>query len=467
MAENAETPKLQSIKVDIIEQKMKAVVVIKAPQDVMEDFATTQDVINALNKSGVKFGINEETINENINEQKWGEMFVAAVGTNPATGDDAGLEYHFSTQKSLKPQVTEDGRIDYKEVNVVNSVNKDDLLLRKIPATQGEPGTNVLGEIIPGKFGKDISVVAGVGTYKDPKDELLIKSSLDGIVFYNPKSKTVEVQKLYVIPGSVDYSTGNVHVKSSIEIKGNVKPGFAVTTPYDVNILGTVEHATITCDGDMKVKEGIVGDGKQIIKVGGDLHSGYINNQIVKCGGSVYAGTEIRSSTIECVDEVVVVKVSGVIIGGKITASNKITAQTVGNLYNVPTELEVGVNFEFKEKYLHKIELRNGVQKQIEEYRNKIELINSKPPDLGSNARLKTLKTQLQDAIDQLEKQKKDLKEIEKDYYNIANPTISVTKTVFPGTIIKIKHAVLEVKEELTHVMFKLDDDKVEYVKLR
>jgi len=493
MPENISAGMRERIKVDIIEQKMKVVVQIKAPQEVDEQFITYQDVLDALNKAGVKYGINEEKIKEYVDGQKWGEMFAAALGTPSGTGEDASLEYFFSTDQSLKPQITEDGHIDYKEVNTTNSVTKDSILIKKNPCTIGTPGINVNGNEIPGKAGKDVNLVMGPGTYKDPENGLLIKAATDGIVFFNSRNNTVEIQKLYVIQNSVDYSTGNVHVKSSVEIKGDVKPGFSVTTPYNIVVKGTVEQATISCDGSLTVKEGIVGEGKQlkagdnkqlyktgdnkqqlktsdkkqIINVGGDINSGYINSQYVICKGNVYATTEIRSSIIECENEVIVVKPTGLIIGGKITASKKINSPTVGNLYNVSTELEVGVNFEFKEKYMHKMESKLGLQKQMEEFRNKIEVINSKPPDLGSNARMKTLKAQLQDAVDQMEKIKKDITEIEKDYYNIPNPVISVSKTVFPGTIIKIKNVILEVKEELTHVMFQLHDDKIEITKLK
>jgi len=457
----------ERIKVDIIEQKMKAVVLIKAPQEIEDEPVTLEMVLNALDKAGVKYGINQDAILDVVSERRWGELFTAALGTPAATGEDATIEYHFLTYKSLKPQVSEDGHIDYKEVNVVNSVVKDNVLMKKNPATAGEKGMNVRGEEIPGKLGKDVSMSAGAGTYKDPSDDTLIKAAIDGIVFFNQKNNSVEVQKLYVISGSVDYSTGNVNVKSSIEVKADIKPGFSVTTPYNVSVRGTVEHASITCDGNLTVKEGIVGDGKHVIKTGGDIHSGYINNQIIKCGGSVYAATEIRNSIIECEDEVVLTKNNGLIIGGKIIASNKINTPTIGNMYNVPTELEVGVNFEFKEKYFHKVELKNGVLKQIEEFRKKIEVVNSKPADLGTGSMLKNLKAQLQDAVDQLEKLKRGVEEIARDYYNIANPTISVSKTVFPGTIIKIKHAIYEVKEEMSHVMFKLVDEKIECTKLK
>jgi uncharacterized protein len=458
---------VERIRVDVIENNMKAVVQIQPPPNEEVTEITYQQVLGELEKAGVKFGINEEVIKEVIGEKKWGELFVAAAGTPPSVGQNAFVEYNFLTNQSLKPQVLENGHIEYKEVNLINNVSKDDVLIKKIPLTIGTSGTNVRGERIPGYPGRDITINAGSNTYKDPNDNNIIRAATEGIIFCNTKNNTVEVQKLYVIQNSVDYSTGNVNVKSSVEVKGDVKPGFKVITPFNVSIKGAIDQALITCDGNLTVKEGIVGDGKQIITVGGDLHSGYINNQIIKCKGSVYSASEIRNCQIESEGEVVIVKMGGLIIGGKITASKKICTPTIGNMYNVITELEVGVNFDHKERFINKMESKHTVQKQMEEIRKKIDIINSKPPDLGSNTRLKCLKDELQAAVDQLERINKSIEEIEVDYYNIPDPLICVSKTVYPGTIIKIKKFIYEVKEDLTHVQFQLNGDKIEYTKLK
>ncbi|MFZ1281595.1 MAG: FapA family protein, partial [Ignavibacteriaceae bacterium] len=323
------------VQVDVTDKNMKATVCIKAPTNDSEPELVLQDVLVTLKVAGVKFGINEKLIGKYLADKKWDQLFVVAEGVYPTVGNDAIFGYNFSTTKSLKPQITDDGHIDYKEINVICSANKDDLLVKKIPATQGTSGTDVFGNELPGKFGKDFNITAGAGTYKDPKDASIIKAASDGIITYNPKSLIVEVQKLYAIPGCVDFSTGNVHVKSSVDVGGDVKTGFSITTPYDINVKGRIEHAEIICDGNLNVKGGIVGDGKQLIKVGGDIHTGYIRDQHIICNGGVYAGTEISGSIIESGDEVTLVKPDGRIVGGKIVASSKIVAGGAGNKYDV------------------------------------------------------------------------------------------------------------------------------------
>ena len=53
-------------------------------------------------------------------------------------------------------------------------------------------------------------------------------------------------------------------------------------------------------------------------------------------------------------------------------------------------------------------------------------------------------------------------REIEKDYFNVDNPVVMIMKTVFNGVTIKIRHAVYEVKQDMNHVMFKLNGDQIE-----
>jgi hypothetical protein len=461
MPDNSEKNLANIIKVEIRDKNLKAFILIKGPAPNQNFSITYEDVISVVEKSGVKYGINHKLIREIVEGNKWNERFLIAEGKPSTQGDNAKFEFYFPTDKSFRPQIKEDGHIDYKEINIVNSVEKDTVLIKKTAPTYGEEGIDVTGADIAAPFGKDIEIVTGPGTYRDPNNAMLIKASVDGIVFYNDKSHTIEVQQLFSIKDSVDYSTGNINVKSSVDIKGDVKPFFSVTTPYNVQVNGLVEQATITCGGILTVRGGIVGDGKQLIKVGGDLHAGYINNQHIKCNGSVYVNMEIRNSFIECDEEIVVVKGNGIIIGGKIIAKNKVNAASIGNLYSIPTEVEVGVDYGLKEKISQKKILLSELQKKLDEFKNKISSLDTHFSDSVSSNVLGGFYGQWKDCSDQCETVKKELVELESEFYNVLNPTVEVSKTIYPGVIIKIKFATYEVKEELSHVKFRLVDDEI------
>lgn len=446
------------IKIDITDRKMRAYLSVKDPE---VQTITVNDLSFALNKAGVKYGVKEDVVNQIIENKLWGEKILVAIGTEPTAGEDARLEYFFPTEKSLKPQISANGHVDFKEISVVNSVEKDFVLVKKTAPTQGTNGVDVTGVAVNALNGKDINLSLGQGVYKDKDDPLLLKASVDGVVFFNPRNLNLEVQQLYIIPGSVNYSTGNVHVKSSVEVRGDVESGFSITTPYNVEVKGVVEVATITCEGTLKVKDGITGDGANIIKVGGDVHSGYLNNQHIKSGASVYIATEIRNCVIECEDEVMIMKPNGIIIGGKITAPNKVTAPTIGNVYSIPTEIQVGIFPRHRDKYFAKIKELAAVKKQVEDLKQKISNIATDMFTEDDDPRLVMYKKQWKECGEKLEKVSQEAKEAETAYFNASDPGIYVTKTIYPGVVIKIRHSSYEVKEEMTRVMFKLVEDEI------
>ena len=103
----------------------------------------------------------------------------------------------------------------------------------------------------------------------------------------------------------------------------------------------------------------------------------------------------------------------------------------------------------------------------MEELKKKISLAAEIENNNVRVARLKILKDQWLQCNAQIEKVRKDSKELEEAYYNVINPTVTVVKTVYPGVLIKIKHATFEVKDEISHVVFKLEGDNIIHTALK
>ena len=451
-------------KVDFSDDKMKAYLTVNDPD---EDITITPgDLINIMNGAGVKFGIDKDLIKKILDEKKWDEKLLVARGQLPVPGENASLEFSFPTEKSFKPQIKENGHVDYKELSIVHSVAKDDVLITRIAAKLGAPGTDVMGNEIPPVYGKDTKAVPGKGTYIDPKNDNIIRAAIDGIVYYDPAIHKVEVQKLYVVNSSVDYSTGNVRVNSSVLIRGEVKSGFSITSPYDVEIIGVVDHAIIKCEGTLKVHSGIIGDENIEMNIGGDLHASYVESQKIKCGGSVYIGNEISSSKIESRDEIVLTKSNGVIMGGHLIAINKISAPYIGNVYSIPTILEVGIDLNYRERYFLKVAQRIAMEKQVNNLQEKISGIMKETNDQRKEKQLESIKSGWEQSIVQLENLKKYEEKLEALYYSAPNPLVLATARIYPGTIVKIKSATFMVKEEMQRVQFKFEEGDIIYSKI-
>lgn len=454
------------IVIEVTDRNMKAYLEIRKPEEGTDLNISYQELIDIIASKGIAFGLNTDLVKEITDNKKWGEKFLIAEGLDPVPGENARLEFTFPIDKSYRPQITEDGHIDYHELSLVNSIQKDGILVTRIPPQLGSKGMNIMGQEIPPVLGEDIKIQTGPGTYKDPKESNIIRALQEGVIFYDSSKIYIEVQKMYQIKGSVDFSTGNINVKSSVEIQGDVKPGFSVKTPYNVQVNGSVEQATIICEGTLKVAKGVLGDHKQIIQSGADMHLGYVNNQIIKCKGKLYIQTEVRNSIIECCDEIMVMKNIGIILGGKIYVANKLTAAAIGNKYDVATEIEVGMNFQIKEKHDKKRDEILNLHKVIENVNKNISLISHSEQSEDNEIKLITLREESEAYMKQLDHLRKDLYEIEKEFYNVENPVVVVTNKVYPGVTIRLRHATYEVKEELTHIKFILENDQVVVKKL-
>ena len=96
----------------------------------------------------------------------------------------------------------------------------------------------------------------GEGTEISPDDVHLLISQRHGVPL--KMKRGMRVSEVLVV-GDVDLHTGNVDYDGSVMIKGDVKNGMHVQATADVYVNGFVENARITAQGDVIIKQGIIG----------------------------------------------------------------------------------------------------------------------------------------------------------------------------------------------------------------
>jgi len=414
------------MKVRITDDKLKAYVTVGTD----EKFPSKVELMDALWKAGVVYGIKEDVIKKILSEKRPVGDVLIAEGKAPVPGEDAKLIWYIDI--STRPVVNDGEIVDLRKLKLFEYVTKGQELVSKLPGTKGTPGKAVTGEdiIIPGR---DVQLPGGKNTTISA-DGLTLYADVSGYAYL--KDGRVCVDDIIVVR-NVDYSSGNIKFSGSVKVEEDVRPGFMVEAEGTVDIGGNVEAAFITSrEGDVIVKLGVVGRGKARIVAGKGVRCGYIQDARIKAKGDVVVDRYIINSSVVCGGNVIVGTKGGIIRGGKVFSQESIVADEIGGEQGVLTE--VGISSpEFYEAEAK----RSRYIKQEEELRGKIsllkkkiaflELLKKRAPSI-SEAKIKELKESL-DKLKELEVELRRLVEKEKEDVGIDKEKASAKCIIVKG----------------------------------
>lgn len=357
------------------------------------------------------------------------------------------LKHYFDPSEDrlhLKPEEQDDGSVDHYELNFVQNVEAGSLLAEWVDLDSADQG-------VDSRFvSQDKVFPAGKGTgiKKSKPDQLF--AAVNGCVGY--KSGKIVVQQQLVLPGDVNFHTGNINFVGDLTIEGSVKTGFNVQG-RNVTVLGQVEGANIealqnlSCPGGVKgAKKGVLGAGKSLklafcefcsLKAGHDvLVKGALMHSEVYAGRRLAVGGRLSGSNVFCHEYVYV----GGQLGGGLGAE---TSLILG--YD-PTLLHADAQYNSRIKKLHDDiglyeKLLDKDDDHIEEFSAKLEAAR-RELDL-----VKLLKVKLWEGLQKSER--------------LEECKILVLGRVNPGVEISIGPAYLKVDDFLEDVYFFYENGEV------
>lgn len=298
---------------------------------------TAEQLMEALHQNRVQFGIKEETVEKLAGRPIYNIKIEVARGIPPVTGEDGTNEFLVKKDLEYKPEINEDGIIDFKSLEYFQMAKKNQPLCYITKEKPGTPGTNVFGGEVPAKPGKSPLYPVGDNTFLD-EDDTVLKAACDGVVHY--VRDVISVRDLLQINGNVDQHTGNVQFPGDVSVSGDVYSGYSLRSGGSVTIRGVIEDTLVEVAGDLTVSKGINGTLKNEILVHGDLKCSYIENAIVVVNGSIYADYIIDSKVL-CQGNIELRGSREMILGGDIKARGDITAKDLGSDKERPTRLEI------------------------------------------------------------------------------------------------------------------------------
>lgn len=424
---------------------------------------TTQKVYAAIQAKGVKFGLLEQDIIEAVENKKYGENICIARWKPPVDGVDGRVEYFFHRETAFKPVEDENGNVDYKNLGLVRNVYRGTPIAKITLPTDGEQGMDIMGKAVHQRKGVPASVKVGKGT-ELVKEGTEIVASVDGNLTYSNGAFNIEESLL--IRGDVDVASGNIDFIGDIVIRGNVMEGFAVTSKKNVTIHGTVTNGTVTADGNITVKLGCINSTLTSNK--GSIKMDFCENSKISAagsvesnsfvGGDVFAGTVINAAG------------KGVMVGGKYTALQNITASVIGSESYAKTLVTLGNNAVLSEEM-------DGHKRKITEMADKVDQLGKILTTLTEMAKAGKLspdrekmkvdamrsRFQFQGEIKRLEAR---IKDIETTLQRKQNLSVSCKKAFYPGVSLRINSYVLQVTTMTPHSRATIGDGDIVMVPL-
>lgn len=425
---------------------------------------TVEGVRSTLQKEGIAVEVEEERLKELVEAAQLHPAETILTGFPPQPGEDASFELLFSKEKKTTgPKELEDGRVDYRELGAVQNVHKGDVLVIKHPAGMGTPGMTVRGEEVPGKPGKDLPLPAGKNT-EVSSDGLQLLAAIDGQPL--AQGNKISVLPVFEVPGDVDLSVGNIDFVGNVIVRGSVLSGLTVKAQGDIEVFGNVEDALLDSKGNIKIRGGVSGHGKAIIKASQDIAVRFGENAKFIAGGNIKVGEALMHCMVSCGKKVDVAGRKGLLVGGEIKAAEEVSARIVGNKFATQTVLEVGIDPALREE-LQKLrkeieqeqENLQKTQKALETLKAVQKSAGSLPPDKAELI-LKLTRTQFQ-LMAQLKSMVARRQELDELTKKKAGGKVSVSDVIYSGVSITIGNANLMTKDEMKFVTLVEKDGEI------
>ncbi|MDE7207016.1 MAG: FapA family protein, partial [Lachnospiraceae bacterium] len=254
---------LTSNKIDPVNEKCEIVVMHDRMTAVLRLYPPSiggfpiskRQIMDRIAMQKVCYGIDEKAIDELLEDKQYCTDIVVARGQHQTAGKDASIVYLFDTNNNSRPELNEDGSVDFFKLNTLHHCTKGQVLAEIIPEEKGLDGINVFGVVSAARAVNKAIFAYGKNLEVSP-DGLQLISMVDGHV--KLIDGTVFVSDVYTVD-DVSTATGNIEYHGNVEVKGNVCENFSVRTDGDVFVKGVVEGAVIEAGGNIIIARGMHG----------------------------------------------------------------------------------------------------------------------------------------------------------------------------------------------------------------
>jgi hypothetical protein len=258
----------------------------------------------------------------------------------PVNGKTGEFHFFFNTEIDHKPKILEDGSVDYSTAIAVELVNEGDKIVEYIPGSKGIDGSDVCGNVIPAKPGKELPPIKGRG-FHISEDKLSYFADMTGHIVY--ENEKITITNVLELKENVSHATGNIDFDGDVVIYGSVISGMEIRATGNININGYVEAATLDAGKHIFLQNGMQGGGKGKIRCKKTLTGKFFEQAEIRAGADVNANA-FMNCNILTEGKVIAAGRMGSIVGGRVQGISGIEAKSIGNIAEVKMELIAGID---------------------------------------------------------------------------------------------------------------------------
>lgn len=137
----------------ISSDRMEAFIMLPTVEE--EYHYTVDEVLEAVNRNGVIYGINCEIISDMIEKRLMGREVLFAKGKPAVDGADGYFDFYFNSDLNHRPTVKSDGSVDYWSVHSVEVVKKARRLQTIVSLLQARMALMCLAGELPQRKARD------------------------------------------------------------------------------------------------------------------------------------------------------------------------------------------------------------------------------------------------------------------------------------------------------------------------
>ena len=438
--------------VDVSRDRMKATVRYDTKYGLKSP--TAEMILEELKTAGIKYGIDEEEINNNVGSLK---PFTAAQGKPAIPGENAYIDRKFDLSSKGRPVVDEYDRVDYKNLNLFVLIKANETLAIRIPQTKGTPGKNVYGEVVPAQNGRPIPIPVGKNTKIIGENQLI--ATINGQIV--DTGNKISVDPRLEIKSSVGVATGNIDFDGTVTITGDVQQGFYVKATGDIEIKGGINGAEVS-GRNVLVGGGLTGAERGKIQSKENVSVGFVENAVIEAGGNINVMDFALHSTLRAGQKITVEGKKGQLTGGLAVAGEEVLARFIGNVANVVTRVAVGIDPNLQKEY-HEVckNYTEGKKKllHITQTLNTLSKIDINSLPQSRVDQINALTRSQFPIAGQLKRDEKRIKELEEKLNEMKKGRVRADDTMYPGVRLSINSVSKNVQEIFKHCTMSLNNN--------